>query len=653
MQQVQVLVAQGGVRCFDYAVPSDLDVKVGDIVTVPFGKRQVLGCVWGKAEGGIPLEKIKPIAARCDVSALSAPFRKFLSFVSAYTSYPLGNVLKMVLPVPYREGEAFEDPKWQRHSIALRGDQQLAYDAIAGAVHDKSHQVFVLDGVTGSGKTEIYLQAIFDMIENGDGQAVVLLPEICLSTQLLARFERYSGVRPHIWHSNLTPKQRQLTWKGIAQGKIRLVVGARSALFLPFTNLACVVVDEEHDGSYKQEEGGVVYHGRDMAIARGHYESCPVVLASATPSLETIANVRLGKYEELTLSMRHGDANPPEIHIADMRNQEKHVWVSDVMRQAIAKHLEKGQQVLLFLNRRGYAPLTLCRTCGHRWMCTECDSWLVEHRKKGKQRLICHHCGKSEPVPTMCPECESEDSIVACGPGVERVAEEMETAFPEARIAMMTKDTISTHKQAEALVHDILDEKVDIIVGTQMVAKGHHFPKLSFVGVVDADIGLQGGDVRASERSYQLLHQVAGRAGRESTAGEVWIQTYFPDSHLITALKESKRSMFIDHELSMREQHRMPPFSRLVALVVSGKQESAVRKWCSDLAAHMPRKEGVMILGPVPAVMHYLRGRYRFRFLVSGSKESKLQLMVREWLDRVPAPSSIQVKVDVDPIHFM
>ena len=432
----------------------------------------------------------------------------------------------------------------------------------------------------------------------------------------------------------------------------RLIVGARSALFLPLPKLGLIIVDEEHEHSFKQEEG-VLYHGRDMAVVRAHLEHVPIVLVSATPSLETETNCISGKYTRLLLKARHGGATLPPIETVDMRpfRLPAKQFVSPPLIQAIASTIEKNEQVLLFLNRRGYAPLTLCRSCGHRLKCPNCSAWIVEHRALGK--LQCHHCGYQSRLPKQCPECKAEDSLHAVGPGVERLHEEIIEHFPNARVELFTSDHIATPKQAEKLLRDIDEGKIDIIIGTQMVAKGHHFPNLTLVGVIDADLGLEGGDLRASEKSFQMMTQVSGRAGRAEKKGKVLLQTYNPDHPVMKALIAGDRENFLKREAEYRRKAAVPPFGRFAAIIFSGRNENQVKQTAIDLRNAAPKEKSIRILGPAPAPMTQLKGKYRYRLLIQAPKNINLQDYLRQWLSLNSPPSAIQMKVDVDPYSFM
>ncbi|MDF3025124.1 MAG: Helicase PriA essential for oriC/DnaA-independent replication [Alphaproteobacteria bacterium] len=534
--------------------------------------------------------------------------------------------------------------------LSFSPDQKNAADALQKLAAANQYAAVLLDGVTGSGKTEVYFEAIAEALRNGK-QALILLPEISLSAQFLERFERRFGVQPALWHSEVPTAQRRVTWTGVAEGKTRVVVGARSALFLPFADLGLIVVDEEHDASYKQEEG-VLYNARDMAIVRARLGSFPIVLVSATPSLETMVNVQQGKYTYLNLPSRHAGARMPDINVINLKvtPPERQKFIAPPLQKALHEVFEAKEQSLLFLNRRGYAPLTLCRTCGHRFQCPSCAAWLVEHKRHS--RLQCHHCGFAQAVPRNCPSCQAEDSFAACGPGVERIQEEVQLLIPEARTFILASDVITSPGMISAAVHDIEDHKYDIIIGTQIIAKGHHFPSLTLVGVIDADLGLAGGDLRAGERTFQLLHQVSGRAGRAEKPGRVFIQTYMPEQTVIKALAKNDRDEFLAVEAREREKALMPPFGRLAALILSDPDENKLDVFCRTLAQKAPRYDDIRVLGPAPAPMGFLRGKHRRRFLVKAGKNLPIQKYLAEWLGNVKAPSSLQLKVDIDPQSF-
>lgn len=559
----------------------------------------------------------------------------------------------------------FEPPDLTLSPPDFFGDQADAVQRLRALVRQEAFSVSLLDGVTGSGKTEVYLEAIAECLAAGK-QALVMLPEIALSGQWLGRFKRRFGVAPAQWHSDLTPAQRRATWRAVAEGDARVVVGARSALFLPYGELGLIVVDEEHETAFKQEDV-VCYHARDMAVVRARLGGFPIVLASATPSLETLTNVKSGRYGCLKLHKRHGGAELPTIELLDLRKDKPtrieglgQSWLAPSLRAAIAETLAEGQQAMLFLNRRGYAPLTLCRTCGHRLRCPNCTAWLVEHRGRNLMAenetqggdLQCHHCGYRARRPESCPECGDSESFAACGPGVERIAEEAAVLFPEARRAVMASDTLTGPNAAANMIRAVQDGEINLLIGTQVVAKGHHFPDLTLVGVVDADLGLFGGDLRASERSYQLLHQVAGRAGRAGRPGRVVLQTSDPEHPVMQALRSGDRDSFFEMESEMRQRSYLPPFGRLAALIISSPVEADAEEFCRNLAKRAPGQEGIEILGPAPAPMAQLRGRHRRRFLLKTRRDLSPQTVIRAWTAGIRLPSRLRLQIDIDPYSF-
>jgi primosomal protein N' (replication factor Y) len=544
-----------------------------------------------------------------------------------------------------------EKPDPDRLAPGLSPDQQEAADQLTAAVGN-GFSVHLLDGVTGSGKTEVYHEAIAETLRQGK-QVLVMLPEIALSAPSLDRFTRRFGAPPVPWHSDIGQHARRRNWRAVMEGDARVVVGARSALFLPYANLGLIIIDEEHDAAFKQEEG-VIYNARDMAVVRARIGRIPIVLASATPSLETIANADAGRYHRHRLTARFGAAELPEVEIVDMRKEgppDKRHWLSPKLTEALQATFDGEEQAALFINRRGYAPLTLCRTCGHRMQCPRCTAWLVEHRLTG--RLQCHHCGYAARKPTHCPSCEDEDSLVACGPGVERLAEEAQGIWPEKKALLATSDTVHGPDGAAEMVRMVQDHEVDLLVGTQLIAKGHHFPKLTLVGVVDADLGLAGGDLRAAERTYQMLSQVAGRAGREDRPGRVLLQTYQPDHPVIRALATGDRDGFLAAESEGRRAGGMPPFGRLAGIIVSGKEFQDVERTARHLAGTAPRDEGIEVWGPAPAPLAVLRGRHRMRLLMRTDRRIDIQAALRAWMQASETPSSVRVQIDVDPYSFM
>jgi primosomal protein N' (replication factor Y) (superfamily II helicase) len=545
----------------------------------------------------------------------------------------------------------FGEPRVSAAHVRLSTDQEAVAAALRAKVDAQAFSVTLLDGVTGSGKTEVYLEAIAACLRQ-NRQALVLLPEIALSSQWLSRFERRFGVAPAVWHSGLSTRLRRITWRSVAEGQAKVVVGARSALFLPFPDLGLILVDEEHETSFKQEEG-VVYNARDMAVVRARFCAAPAVLVSATPSLETVANVDAGRYARLHLPSRHAGAALPSVTAIDLRDTppERGRFIAPPLVAAVRATLARGEQAMLFLNRRGYAPLTLCRACGHRMQCPNCTAWLVEHR--ARRELQCHHCGHTVPIPVECPMCKAQHSLTPVGPGVERITEEAAALFPDARVLVMASDTMPTPDAAAAAAQSIEARVVDLIIGTQIVAKGWHFPHLTLVGVVDADLGLAGEDLRASERTVQLLHQVAGRAGRAEAPGKVLLQTFSPEHPVMRALIQGDLAAFLESEAAQRRPGNWPPYGRLAAVIVSAGTAASADALARDLGNAAPFGEGIQVLGPAPAPLSILRGRHRRRLLLKTRRDVAVQPLLTAWLARVKVPRDGRVDVDVDPVSFL
>ena len=661
--------------------------------------------------------RLRPLAAQLDVRPIAAPLRRLAEWVADYYLSPLASVLRMVLPsssalegsrqlIEYRptgfipermtpqrlkalaavEGRqgtirelaalaevsdavlrglvnagaleavaveadkplACPDPDFA--PPALSADQGAAASSLAATIGQGFDPV-LLDGVTGSGKTEVYFEAIAQCLR-ASKQALVLLPEIALTEPFLKRFQARFGCAPVAWHSGLRSSQRRRAWRAIASGEAMVTVGARSALFLPYPNLGLIVVDEAHEPSFKQEEG-VQYHARDVAVMRAKFEDIPVVLSSATPAIESRHMVELGRYRELKLPARFAGATLPEIRAIDLTQDppERGRWLAPTLVAELEANLVAGEQSLLFLNRRGFAPLTLCRQCGHRFQCPNCTAWMVEHRLM--RRLACHHCGHVMPPPKACPECGEEDSLVACGPGVERIADEVAELFPEARRAIVTSDTIWSPAKAAEFVAAMDAGEIDIVVGTQLVTKGYHFPNLTLVGVVDADLGLQGGDLRAAERSFQQIQQVAGRAGRGDKPGRVLVQTHDPGAPVIAALVSGDVTGFYAAETEARREAAMPPFGRLAAIVVSAEDAGEAEAVARRIGHAAPRHDGMAVFGPAPAPLAMLRGRHRQRILVHASRSLDVQDVIRDWLGGLEWSARVRVAVDVDPYSFL
>ncbi|MEQ3629656.1 MAG: primosomal protein N' [Hyphomonas sp.] len=547
----------------------------------------------------------------------------------------------------------FDTPYPDLPGATLTDEQAEAAEALTQAVSTRTFSTFLIDGVTGSGKTEVYFEAIAEALRTDpEAQILVLLPEIALTQAILSRFEARFGAKPAPWHSGLSDKERRRTWREVAHGRARIVIGARSALFLPFHSLKLIIIDEEHDGSYKQEDG-VTYHARDMAVMRAKLEGAIVVLASATPALETIVNAETGRYQRLQLSARPGASRLPDVDLVDLRRAppERNHWLSPHLIHAMQETLAAGEQTLLFLNRRGYAPLVICKSCGERLKTPGTENWLTEHRYTG--RLVCHVTGYSIPKPKTCPHCGAADSLMGVGPGVERVAEEVRTLMPDARIEIFSSDTAQGGEATRGIVDRMEQGEIDVLIGTQIVAKGHNFPNLTLVGVVDADSGMKGGDLRAGERTYQLLSQVAGRAGRAERPGRALVQTYAPDNPAMMALADNNRDGFLQIERDVRAELGLPPFGRLAAMILSAPSAQLVDEIALQIIQQAPNGEGIEVFGPAPAPIAVLRGRHRRRFLVKSPKNIDLSAYMTAWIARLKLPNAVRMSVDIDPYSFL
>ncbi|MCX7282035.1 MAG: primosomal protein N', partial [Alphaproteobacteria bacterium] len=726
MQQkpvVGVLLPLPLAGAYDYKLPPGSSTARGAIVAAPLGNRELLGVVWGTAEGTVGDNRLKVAEPLEGAPALPGKLCDFIDWVAHYTLNPPGAILAMALrsrgafepeahrtayvrgsvtpprmsatrtrtleaagdglarsisglaedanvsaavvrglvqagaliPTQLPEFAPFKQPDASFGAPRLNGDQAEAARVMTDAVAAKTFSAHLLDGVTGSGKTEVYFEAVAEALKQ-ERQVLILLPEIALTLQFLDRFAARFGVHPAEWHSDLSQKERRRTYRAVMNGEARVVVGARSSLFLPYPELGLVIVDEEHEQAFKQQEGAI-YHARDMAVVRARIEGCPVVLASATPSLESYVNAQSGRYTHLKLVSRHGVAKMPEVRLIDLRHERdvpdvevKAQWLSPPLRAALEKTLAAGEQAMLFLNRRGYAPLTLCEACGHKFTCPHCSAWLVEH--KYKRRMACHQCGYELPIPAACPQCHEPGTLIACGPGVERVAEEFAAFFPGARYAIASSDTLmhTGPGEMQGPLRLFARGEIDVLIGTQIVAKGHHFPQLTLVGVVDADLGGSDGDLRARERTFQLLHQVSGRAGRAEKPGLVLLQTRNPEDAVMQALARGDRDGFYEQERSFREASASPPFGRLAALVISGYDGDAVRDIARQLGKAAPNASDVKVWGPTPAFYALLRGQTRERLLLQAGRGVDVQAFLKAWLASVKTPAAVRVAVDVDPV---
>ena len=559
-------------------------------------------------------------------------------------SYDLPKIHRLPEPVP------------DFNPVTLSDEQAEIAQAIAHQC-EEGYSAHLIDGVTGSGKTEIYFHLVAEQIR-AQKQVMILLPEIALTTAWQSRFEARFGVKPLIWHSSVSASQRRHIWRAALEGQPMVVVGARSALFLPFTNLGLIIIDEEHEQAFKQEDM-VFYHARDMAVMRAHIEQVPIILATATPSLESWVNAKgdegagQARYHYWQLRSRIGGAHLPDIEMVDLKKDKPPAgrWLSTKLIKHIETALNQQSQTLLYLNRRGYAPLSICEACGDKGVCSACDSWLVTHRLSGSRQ--CHHCGYRQPLRNECQSCGTEGQMRAYGPGVERLAEEVGMLFPEARYCIFSSDTASRPEVAAEMIRAITENEVDIIIGTQMAAKGHHFPHLSLVGIVDADLGLAGGDLRAAERTYQILSQASGRAGRAHIKGKALLQSYEPDNAVFTALTAQDRDAFLALETDMRRQAFMPPFAKLAAVILSAADISLVEGFAAQMAAQKPHYKDVDIFGPAPAPIARIRGRHRIRFLIRTPKDVDIQQILRDWTEKLSIPSGILLQIDIDPYNFL
>lgn len=630
--------------CFQYTTHNE-NLKDGTIVKVPFGNREVLGIVTSE---NIETDKTLKSVSEVLPYNIGEKYIDFLNWVSTYTLIPRGMVLKMILA----EKTVFsvkKDAVWKSEEInqnsqeiILNEEQQKAF----AAIEDNGKRPFLLKGVTGSGKTEVYLKKAKEIFQQGK-QILILFPEIALTTQLHKRIEKYLGLSPIVWNSNITPKNRRIAWLRARSGEPCVIIGTRSALFIPFKNLGLIVIDEEHDSSYKQEEGGF-YNARDMAIVLAKILDIPIILSSATPSLESFINAKNNKYGFHDIQNRYGVSKLPYIKLIDMRQNKFDGFISPPLFFAINERLQRHEQCLIYLNRRGYSPIMLCKSCGEKIACQNCSAWLVYH--KNKDKLVCHYCGHMISIPSKCLSCSAENSYIPFGPGVERIYEELKVKFPSARITQASSDTFSSNKDMEKCLSEIAENKIDIIVSTQIMAKGHHFPNITLVGIVDGDLGLSGADLRSSEHTYQLINQVAGRAGRDSKPGEILIQAFNCEHSLFKALASGKSQEFIDFEIEDRKRNLLPPFSKFVSLIISGTNKELTEKVALKLRSTCPKK--IKIFGPAPAPIFMLRGRVRWRILLKSLKKNELNSEIKSWIASIKCPNNIKIQIDVDPINF-
>lgn len=663
-QLFEVLLPMPFNNTFTYKTTLDLNLNPGNFVKVPFREKIVNGCIWPTNKDSIQtieIGKVRNIIEKITIPSLPISTISFIEWFSQYNCCFLGLTLKQYLNVP----KIFDKPKrliQRKERIQekvtkkiverkLSDEQEVASKKLISSVTDKCFSVSLLDGVPGSGKTIVYLEAIKSLL-NSNKQILVLVPEITLTNQFLETFQSIFGSVPEQWHSNLTPKQRKIIWKDIINGKVKVIVGARSALFLPFKNLGLIIVDEEHDGTFKQEDS-ISYNARDMAIVLAKKNDIPIFLVSATPSLETYQNAMQGKYRHIRIAERFGKAKMPDINLIDLRSYKPKIGssLSPKLLEEIKVTIGKKEQAMLFLNRRGYAPLTLCSKCGFRIECPNCHtSWLVEHKIHNK--LYCHHCGYNIKTVKDCPKCKNKNTLIPYGTGVEKIEEEIKKSFPKISICTLSSDLIKGKGEISDTLNKIIKGKIDLIIGTQILAKGHHFPQLTLVGVVDSDISLIGCDMRASEKTFQILTQVAGRSGREKKAGRVFLQTYSPDHPVIKSLIFGNRNAFFKEELRLRKNYHLPPFSKLASIIISGKNEKEIINTSWKIKNSFPNYEGVKILGPAPSTLSKKAGRMRWRLLIKSKKTTDLSALIRKSLAVIKHKSRVKIKIDIDPTNF-
>lgn len=649
----QVLLPLALDEAFSYQAESD--VECGDVVCVEFGRKQIWGLVLEVAQEApqnIELKKIKTILQKNCRLKFSKNQIKFIETIASYNLASRGLVLRAFLGILNSDkvkkvaeslNQKVDSQNFRLKNLSLK--QQNIFDELQNL---QAGSISLLDGVTGSGKTEIYFAQIAKILaQKNDEQILILLPEIALTSQLLLRFEQQFGFKPALWHSKISKKQKREIFYGVVEGSVRVLIGARSALLLPFKNLQLIVVDEEHDTSFKQEDV-FNFNARDMAIVRAKLENFSAILASATPSLESYVNATSGKYHHFILEQKFGSKN--DIELVDLRREKlaKDQFLSQKLRQELAQTFAAQKQAMIFLNRRGYAPVTLCKSCGQKYQCNDCDFHLVLH--KAKHKLVCHHCGHHEQLHHECKFCGEKDSLTSIGVGVEKVVEELKEIFPQARIALVTSDNVTSFSDVDELVEKILNNEIDFIVGTQMIVKGHDFPNLSLVGIIDADAMLYSSELRALEKTYQILTQVVGRAGRRETKGKVIVQTYNPQNFVFEQIVKADKKSFYDFEVSNRQNLDLPPFSRFVKFEVSSFNESEAKNFAKKLIAHFPISDKIELFGPAPAPLQRLKNRHHFLVNLKADRKINVQKLVSDVLKNMQIPTSIRVRTDVDPV---
>lgn len=646
---------------FIYLYPKKLNIRKGNLILVPFGQRKeqigLVSEIISEIKINSKIKNLKEVIRTFNSITLSTSMMSFIEWVSNYTLYPKGLIFKMVIGnkeiLDYQSKKSFDNKKIKyqiNNLIKLNKEQKNAFKTINEYLKNKQKTI-VLEGVTGSGKTEVFFEAIKKIIKT-NSQTLILLPEISLTPQIEKRFSEYFGIVPDIWHSKINLSKKKKIWHRCYSGESKIIIGARSSLFLPFKRLKLIIVDEEHDISYKQEEG-VRYHARDLAVVRSFFEKIPIILSTATPSIETYNNILKNKYEHVYLSKQYSGFDLPEINLINLKKEklDKDEWISDKIIIEMTKCLERKEQILLFLNRRGYAPFTICGSCGYKYNCQNCSSWLVSHQKS--KFLSCHHCGFKIYIKNNCTSCGAQESLKFIGPGIERVAEIARKKFPKTKIEIMSSDNMNTPNKIKKIIDRVENKEIDILVGTQILAKGYHFPNLSLVGILDADAGLMGGDLRASEHTYNLLQQVSGRAGRSKKVGTVFLQTYFEDNQIIQSLKQRNRVNFLNQTLSEREKFQLPPYGSLIAIIISGPNKSKLEVFTKKITKIRFPEKSPIILGPVEAPLFLLRGKYRYRLLLKGQDRKELNNFASKLVKNIEIPRGIRITIDVDPYSFV
>ena len=638
---------------FTYKSEISESLKSGDFVKAPFGSSEITGVVWPHEQKTEKKFKIKKISKKINVKNLNPSMIEFISWFSKYNLVPLGMSLKMCLlnknVVEKNFDKEFDKFKIKRrkNKFLLNVEQKKSLGFIRSI--GNNYNVTVLEGVTGSGKTLVYFERIKDLIQKGF-QALILLPEIALTNQFSRRFKEFFGAEPAIWHSGTTKKNKSIIWKGITEGKIKIVIGARSSLFLPFRNLGIIIVDEEHDTSYKQDEG-ISYNARDMAITRASLENIPINLVTSIPSIETYNNIIIKKYYVTKLYNRYREASLPNVEIINLHAEvlNKGSWIAKRTINEVNQYLNKGDQVLFFLNRRGYAPFVICKKCGTKFQCPNCAVNLNFHKKLNK--LLCHYCGHKSLLSRNCKDNKKCD-LLFCGPGVERIFSELKKIYPNKKIEIFSSDTLAKNKLTNTLIKKVEKKKIDILIGTQLLSKGFHFPKLNCIVVVDSDFSSHGYDLRSAEKNMQLYHQLSGRAGREGNISTIFFQTYTPDDEILLNISKKDPHVFLQKELSLRKEKKLPPFYRLISLIISGKNESLIMKFAINIKSKLPKINEVNVLGPVLAPITKLRKKYRCRILIRYPKNLFIQKYLSQSLNKIKILSGIKLEVDVDPINF-